>query len=334
MRQLANLDHLNGWLCCLALAGSPLAAGWFDRAGLRSDFSLGRTNVGRVLRCVALTALLVCFAAWCGPTMTLTLLAAHGFFTWLADRRGQVEKQSSDETGGGRSLPYCLVLSWFAGLFLVTPLYYPYPRLMLPWLGAVWIGAGLGVQGLVRTRAISLPTGRAVWLCVACLLAAGLSWLMSGSSLAARGVSAWKPRTGLSLAALSIGDTIRKDLATQGAPEEQAVVLVYGEPALFYHLRAKAILPAAPVGDLGTVTSFDTRSGATVYLVTGPHAQRSQQFKDRLSQSRSVLIRIGAITYGASDLVLLNHYSPDELARGRQATSGELRVYRLRRSPH
>ena len=43
------------------------------------------------------------------------------------------------------SLGLCITFSWFVGLLVVTPLYHPYSRLLLPLLAAVWLAAAGGV---------------------------------------------------------------------------------------------------------------------------------------------------------------------------------------------
>ena len=50
--------------------------------------------------------------------------------------------------------------TWLAGLLLLTPLYQPYPRLMMPLVAAGWIGAGALVAGLLRRLDQEQPTGK------------------------------------------------------------------------------------------------------------------------------------------------------------------------------
>ena len=42
-------------------------------------------------------------------------------------------------------LAACVVVAWFLGMVLTTPLYQPFPRLSLPMLGAIWIASAAGV---------------------------------------------------------------------------------------------------------------------------------------------------------------------------------------------
>jgi hypothetical protein len=42
------------------------------------------------------------------------------------------------------SLGYCVTLTWFCGMLLVTPLYHPYARLFFPLLASIWLAAAGG----------------------------------------------------------------------------------------------------------------------------------------------------------------------------------------------
>ncbi len=63
------------------------------------------------------------------------------------------------------SLAFSILVCWFSGLLLVTPLYHPYARLFFPLLASIWLSAAAGVS----------------W------------WLESNLSVARRGTAAPKP---------------------------------------------------------------------------------------------------------------------------------------------
>ncbi|MBM4074284.1 MAG: glycosyltransferase family 39 protein, partial [Planctomycetes bacterium] len=74
-----------------------------------------------------------------------------------------VEKRADSED----RLIEWMILAWFTGMTLVTPMYYPYPRLMFPWLFSIWIGSGLAVQMWRHRRSIpsdvSTPDDLKAW---------------------------------------------------------------------------------------------------------------------------------------------------------------------------
>src|SRR5207247_1665296 len=48
-----------------------------------------------------------------------------------------------------------LLTAWWCGLFAATPCYRPYPRLLLPWLLAAWLGAAIVLDEFVSLLAAS-----------------------------------------------------------------------------------------------------------------------------------------------------------------------------------
>ena len=43
------------------------------------------------------------------------------------------------------ALSSCILVAWFSGMLLTTPMYHPFPRLSLPLLAAIWLAAAAGI---------------------------------------------------------------------------------------------------------------------------------------------------------------------------------------------
>ena len=106
----------------------------------------------------------------------------------------------------------------------------------------------------------------------------------------------------------------------------QAVLYVYAEPGLFFHLSADG-LAVQPAGNLNFVDIEATRKLPT-FLVTGPHAQRSQAFADEFAKRADQFELIASYPYDASDFVRLDDVSATQLHARRDPL--EVRLYRVR----
>ncbi len=152
-------------------------------------------------------------------------------------------------------LSICVIATWFAGLTLATPFYYPYPRLVLPWLCSTWICIGLGVEiWLRRSYSGSEKPGSGLRFSIfkVAVLSMALSSaarLMSGSAFA------WSDRTCVLSTARQFAADIRKEAASSGFSESEAVVYVMGDPALFFGLKAEGLPAVGPVQGLGFMQS-------------------------------------------------------------------------------
>jgi dolichyl-phosphate-mannose-protein mannosyltransferase len=147
--------------------------------------------------------------------------------------------------------PLCLVAAWFAGLTFATPFYYPYPRLALPWLCSTWICIGMAFEMWLNrsnrsdeTNLLSFKPGR---FCVAmsALLLMSVMRMMTGSA------HAWSDRTNVESISTKFAAAIKKETAILGFPEDEAVVYVPGDPALFFGLKGAGLSAVGPVQGLG-----------------------------------------------------------------------------------
>jgi 4-amino-4-deoxy-L-arabinose transferase-like glycosyltransferase len=228
-------------------------------------------------------------------------------------------------------LAVCLLAAWFCGMSMSTPFYYPYPRLVFPWLIAVWLGLGLGVE-LLRKRSNRSAAGRDStirpdwapsrwdWCLVTLLVVNAGVRSLSGSMLA------WQDRTSMNAVARQITEDIRREIGSVSARGGQAIVYVWGEPSLVFHLRAHGLSNVMPVSNLGFVGE---RQPVPVYLVFGKQAHESASLKDQPSAlERCDLIK--AFPIQPSSLVLMDSPAPAESA-GEDSSGHRVWFYRVQK---
>ena len=267
------------------------------------------------------------------PLAMLVFLASFGFGRGLM-RLGRHDGPDTlaEPTPLWRTLwsSHWLGLAWLCGLLLATPLYWPYPRLLIPLMSVCWVGAGVALARVASVyRRMYADSAPPVWskarragqipravllLAVACL---------SLSFAARRTGSAWQVRDGF----VSVADRCVEEASEHCRGESSSaagvdfIIYVYGEPALIYHLSRDRVL-ARPVAKLDVA-----HDGIPTFVATGPHAERSPQFAEQLEQAGSSLTKIAQIAYSLSDFVLLDEFAPKLVDEHRV---GEIKLYRVR----
>ena len=117
-------------------------------------------------RFVGASIVLAVVAAGIGSAGLLTCLAIGGMagmFLWPTLQKLHVLRVNNDRSAcaAGASgyyeadlnsaasidpaLSSCILLAWFGGMLLATPMYHPFPRLSLPLLAAIWLAAAAGM---------------------------------------------------------------------------------------------------------------------------------------------------------------------------------------------
>jgi hypothetical protein len=241
-------------------------------------------------------------------------------------------RQSDLPQSDDRRLAAWMLAAWFVGLIVVTPLYQPFPRITLPWLVSAWLGtAALVGACLDRTSSASvrLP-GKLILPGVGLLVLACAPILWSQGFRPPR----WTPvagrqdRAGLARIAAQIVKDMRHGGTSRGADAEQFVVYVYGEPAVFYHLRVNGAT-ALPVANLSFAEPASEKLPVPTYLVIGPHARHDPSFQEAWQRLSDRFERVDEYDYRPSDLVLLNQHSAGELRQ--PAFNPETQIELLRR---
>jgi 4-amino-4-deoxy-L-arabinose transferase-like glycosyltransferase len=349
--QWQNLLWFDGWLSCLAPAtalftlivwrcvGSNRAAG---QSASRSTW----------VPLAACAASLVAIGCWLGSAVALACLGLVGLIAIFLFPREFEALGNSDTTvpqpnaerarvpdapvsrsrkmssaaahvpNHDPDLARWILAAWFLLMFILTPLYSPYPRLALPWLCSTWIIGGAGISAIARRmfRADATKSeSRRRWFVPVIVAFVAIGAIVGKSSyMTSRGVTAWQDRSELEQVAEQIGHRLRN---------ENAVVFVYGEPALFFHLRAAGV---AALPGINLQSPMQLPAGSTAYLVAGLHAQNNAEFATQLAASMLQVEELDSLPYHPSDLVLLNNDRPWELAAQSRPVVRHVLLYRIR----
>ncbi|MBS0206444.1 MAG: glycosyltransferase family 39 protein [Planctomycetes bacterium] len=187
------------------------------------------------------------------------------------------------------------LLAWIGGLSAATPFYHPYPRLILPWLMAVWLGAGLGIQMLVQTGRLGgtrpvIETRRwyGQWievLVVSCLFACGLIRCQTGTN------HSWEDRSGLSRSADNLATLIKRRTSTLGFPGEESIVYVYGEPAIVFAMKASDLPLVGAAAGIGFSKEAQPRPTYFVWTSTGALDVDHFEILESVRQTQSHLVQ-------------------------------------------
>jgi dolichyl-phosphate-mannose-protein mannosyltransferase len=312
-QQLANLAHFDGWASILA----PVVG-----LGLAVCLSAEKKPEARAARAgiAVIASIFLIAAGTVGGSLAVSLCLALAACTWTLARA------TWHDAGDAQLVPSTILLVWLLGLLVATPYYTPYARLTLPLVAASWIGSGLAIailtarsemiQHALRRRVFEIP-----FVAGAVIALGPIFWY--GPRVVERGVPAWQDHAGLQAVAR---EAVEKLGPRPGG--EQPVFLVYGEPALFFHLRARGA-EAAAIGDLGFAEHGRSKIPPATYLVIGPHARRDSEFLAAWKRVSDRFEPAGEFEYRPSDAVLLDTHHPRELP-SRDDRTEKIEVYRLR----
>jgi len=297
-RQVANLSHFDGWAACLSLGAAILISG-----------SMGLPTRRQLMKLFAVAIGLCAASAWLGTALVMFVLSV--WFVATEIRRRWFASDAADAPDG---MALYFLAAWIAGLFMATPLYHPYPRLTLPWLCAVWVGAGVAISRLVGAAGKQSKEHGVTKRWVILFVVSTIAFVAALPRVGERGWPAWQSRAcWLPISKQIIAEVGSRTEAARGNRDE-AIVYVYGEPGLFFQLNVDGTQVFGPAADFGFVARPPQDASIPIFLVTGPHAGRTTGFQEDLARNASHLERIAEYTYLPSDLVLLNQYDPRVLA--------------------
>ena len=234
-----------------------------------------------------------------------------------------------------------ILIVWWLGLTLTTPLYRPYARLSLPWLVASWILVGVACERLAANQVIN----RAFYIEMVslplsiCLLArfVGPPETLNGSHFVSE-LPLPAHRTGMRTVVGQLTheiDMAREAMKPSEAPGFDAAVYVVGEPALYCHLCQATqdrfvIVPgpsmavAAPMG--GTYLPK--------FIVTGSHVPDAEI---AAALNSGQIEAIWEQNIPVSDMVAIDSAGLDEVThsgprkgRGLIHNTIKIRVFRIR----
>jgi len=219
---------------------------------------------------------------------------------------------------------FWFLLAWFVSMSLMTPMYRPYPRLMMPWVLSAVIGMSLLASNLKSKNSQRL-------FCLTWRIGSSLPWIMviiclyvgDGVPSQFQLPSQRTDRTAFRTLAVEYVDEFAQhtdESLTRNMPVD-AVVYVLAEPGLYYHLASldDGPLPfiAQPASNLGMLAPGQTDPRVPTFLITGPHSKT--EAKELLTmQNRVEMLRVDEVPM--SDLVLLDDMAPSELEAAREQT--------------
>ncbi len=366
-RQLANQRFYEGWVTAAGLMlawllpviiqRSTSARPTTEAAGAAPDSSpsnatsalepkssaiLVRDFARRVhlLTVAALFAGVSLLVAWLGfdAVFGVLFLAFVILVTVLRPRSAAAETDAAQtDAARARNLAGWLLAAWFLGLLVAIPLYKPYPRLVMPWLVCAWMVAGACIDAVMHRAAARWTASEATKttpptvgrITAVCLLAAigvlGLGVYSRVSLARGRDLPAWQDRT-------VRAETVKRAIqyALKRSPGKP-VFLVYGEPCLFFDLAIGGYDPQPPLGgDFSFLAPGQKPLPQPAYLL----AYEGTADFDKLIEPYKNALTVEAIFHDMpSDLVLLDTYSPADLAPGKPHPPPEsLVLYRIK--PH
>jgi hypothetical protein len=123
---------------------------------------------------------------------------------------------------------------------------------------------------------------------------------------------AWQARSGWP----PVAQKILARTGQRAGGRAPAILFVYGEPGLFYHLNSLGSQLVVASANLNFPDAAD--SPATLFLVAGPHAQRTPGYVEEFARGSSRLELIERLPYTPSNLVLLDQYHPRDLPTEQQ----------------
>ena len=201
--------------------------------------------------------------------------------------------------GNRHSLAAGTLVAWLGLLFLLTPFYHPYARLLLPFTIATCLGAGVwvsrAIDGLQNgARSLAWPT-------VLTAMAATLGFA-TFASLIPDISDPWRPSRSVAEAVSEMQTTI-----TPGD-----TVFVLGAPSVAFHLRLAGRL-AEPIDGPSRLEGLR----GPAYVVTGVYAKRNPHTREVLKRMDDRLFRLGTFPLDPKDIRILDDFSPAEARRFR-----------------
>lgn len=184
-----------------------------------------------------------------------------------------------------RRLFEAMLVTWWIGLTLTTPLYTPYARLSLPWLVASFLLTGAMCERLylasLSPRSLTIGGLSVAALAVVLVLVAGrphthaMSFALSDSPV-------WADRSSLRKATpqlLHECDMGRQSMPASESAHCEYAIYVAGEPALFSHLtqQSAATVVTKPAANVAEV-AVPLRAGPAFpkFIITGGHTPDSE----------------------------------------------------------
>ena len=266
------------------------------------------------------------------PLIVLLVWSLVSFVTLIARAIRQGSAWEAESTRANW-LALWFGLAWLCGLLLATPIYRPYPRLILPLQCVMTIGTGTAIVMLMTGQFLN-SKGEASDESSSRAGALRLAWLIPVALLCAwrgfqTGGPGWQQRTELADIAAQSTQAAAADCQREASEIDgfDFVVYVYGEPGLLHHIppsNNRALVK--PVMDLSFTQPGYDHARIPAFVLAGPHALDSLEFKKQVAEAGEALEEIEVFPYRPSDFVLLDDVPPSMLEAKRAQL---VRLYRV-----
>jgi 4-amino-4-deoxy-L-arabinose transferase-like glycosyltransferase len=269
---------------------------------------------------------LVCLGLIAGFLVALALFGTAFEVVLVAAPLGLVEALLASRRGAGddgqrnrERMGLCLVMAWWGGMIVATPCYWPFPRLVVPLVLASWLGAAVCLREVVRGWKAQherhpLPYCLGAALTLAALAGLAIDPFHHELSTARGGMAA-------------IARDIRMLISQQAGPR---AIYVFGEPALFFHLKVLGESAAMPVESLPREPATLEGEPIPTYIVAGPHARRDPRFMTELKAAQSRWEHVGSFHFYPSAIVWLDLHEPRAARPTSTLSPDDVLLFRLK----
>ncbi|MCP4362622.1 MAG: glycosyltransferase family 39 protein [Chloroflexi bacterium] len=195
-----------------------------------------------------------------------------------------------------------LLLAWLGLWLVMTPLYQPYARLILPFVMAAYLAAGLVLAAAVNY--LSDPQEESNWRPIGALAGVTTVTLLIAFLLPSQ-IEPWRPERNQAETAAAVQEIV--------PPGSRIIVL--GEPTLAYYLHLAGYRAFERTEDMAVIESLET----PVYLMTGTYADRAPSLRQGLKRLEDRLTLLGAFPMEPGDVRLLDDTPPQKATAYRTA---------------
>lgn len=336
-RHIASFALMDrGWTAVALVAALVLAA--FTKMGTGETATRSAPPwFGWPLFAVALGVVASWFA---GGLLSLAVLSAAGLLMMLTRL---VHESPSRMNSATAAVGLSLLAAWWGGMLVATPCYWPYPRLLVPWLAVAWLGTAAFVAELTEwffAAPGAKPTAPAARRLMNALCGVSGFAMLAAIGLAQFCRPAAELQTSLARNRLAIKHAatyMRADLDSWRAPDESPgsaaaprVVYVLGEPALFFQLSAAGESLVRPVQEIVTTPAALHGRPLPTFLAIGPHAERDPAFTMSWAAAEKQLSLVAVYRFKPSPIVWLDSHDPRRRLNAALQTESEIRLYQIR----
>ena len=121
---------------------------------------------------------------------------------------------------------------------------------------------------------------------------------------------------------------IAREVDEMDSHNESRVVYVFGEPALYFQLRAAGEEIVAPVQEVPRQAATIDGKAVSTFLIVGPHSQSDSQFKQQWTAEKDRYELIREFEYMPSAMVWLDLHDPRKPVP--ESNGHVVRLYRLK----